>query len=82
MVYPRLAHMGEFYQELGLLRNDIKMTQRQDFEYLLMLSRPWWDLDENFLAIRTHPSRLEILDQKTLDGVPLWVFYRKKDQEQ
>jgi len=75
--WPTRANICELYQELGLLRKDLKITKRKDFDYLLVLSRPYWNFQPFFAFLGIPQSELEIIASQELDGVPLWVLYRQ-----
>lgn len=79
--WPTSADICSFYQELGMLRKDLKITRRKDFDYLLMLSRPYWNFEPFFASLGIPQSELEIIADQKLDGVPLWVLYQQRREK-
>jgi len=77
LCWPTRARICEFYQELGLLKKEVKITYQTDFDYLLMLSRPYWDYQPFFDSIGVDRRELTVEAESTLDGVPLWVLYKR-----
>lgn len=106
--WPVNTKLGRFYQEIGLLRKDLRISHtndhysvaslkdgtivilnenagphgkiknpENDFEYLLMLSRPYWDYEPFFRSLGVRRSQLQVVASKSLDGVPLWVLYKR-----
>ena len=76
--YPMRDTLWKLYQELGFLRTDIMVTEGYDFNYILILSRPYWDSPGFYRTLKVTPSQLTILDSQKLDGVPLWIFYKRE----
>ena len=74
--FPMDPGLWELYQELGLLRPDIKIAKGRDFDYILILSRPYWNYGGTFRFIGISQRNLESVKYKMIDGVPLWVLYR------
>jgi hypothetical protein len=76
--FPMDPDMHQLYQEEGFLRRDIICTDGPDFDYVLVLSRPYWNygpIFRDFLHISQR--KLVSLQYRQLDGVPLWVLYKK-----
>jgi hypothetical protein len=80
LCWPAPARIGEFYQELDLLRPDIKLSRTKEFDYLLVLSRPYVDFEPTFAYLKVKPDQLAVRGYASLDGVPLWVLYERKTQ--
>jgi len=74
--FPPNPYLPSLYKELNLLRGDLRTTQGQDFDYLLILSRPRPNFFPYFYDLGVSQSRLKPLDSQELDGVPLWVLYK------
>jgi 4-amino-4-deoxy-L-arabinose transferase-like glycosyltransferase len=76
--HPMNQYQPELYVELGLLRKDIIVKDSQDAEYVVILSRPYWDFAGNYSRAGINPIRPRIVAHRDLDGVPLWVLYRTR----
>jgi 4-amino-4-deoxy-L-arabinose transferase-like glycosyltransferase len=76
--WPTSAKICEFHQELKLLKPEIKVTTSKDFDYLLMLSRPYPDYEPFFDELGFDRKELKVVAEKKLDGVALWRLYQKK----
>jgi len=79
--WPPAPNICAFYQELGLLRKDIQITRKTDFNYLLYLSRPVWNPEWLFLELGLTTEDMLLVDKQELDGVPLWTLYYQKQGE-
>jgi 4-amino-4-deoxy-L-arabinose transferase-like glycosyltransferase len=76
--FPANAHMTGLYRELGLLREDIIVKDCTEAQFVVILSRPYWDFAGNYSYAGINPVRPEIVASAELDGVPLWVLYRTR----
>ncbi len=74
--WPPRAKVCEFDKELGLLRKDIQITKRINFDYLLILSRPYWNFEPFLASIGIPQSELQTVASQELDRVPLWTLYQ------
>ncbi len=75
--FPMDANLHELYQSLGLLRKDIIVTEGNDFDYVLILSRPFWNYARIFQLLALQQPRLIVVDSLVRDSVPFWVLYRR-----
>ena len=75
--FPMDADMWNLYRRLGLLRQDFRMTEGTDFDYLLVLSRPYWNYGPIFRYVGVPQARLQPVDSLVVDGVPFWVLYQR-----
>lgn len=75
---PMDPDLHELYQDLGLLRRDIQVVEEGDFDYALVLSRPYWNYPRLFMLLGVPRRGLEVAGSLVRDGVPFWVLYRRK----
>jgi len=68
--------MFEFYQKEGRLRPDIKITDKQDFDYHILLNRRSV-LSQSDRALLRHASRP--IASVTVGGMPLVFVYKAKE---
>jgi hypothetical protein len=78
LCWPAPAKIGEFYEEIGLLRKDVRITYEKNFDYLLVLSRPTDNFQPTFAYLHVAPAQLKAIASDELDGVPLWVLYKRE----
>jgi 4-amino-4-deoxy-L-arabinose transferase-like glycosyltransferase len=78
--WPNTAHICEFNQELGWLRKDIRVINTSDFQYLLLLSRPYPGYQPLFQDLSKKAGipqdSFQPILQHDLDTVPLWTLYK------
>jgi len=75
--YPMDPELWSLYRELGLLRADLRVTEESDFDYLLMLSRPYWNCPRNFQRLGVPIYRLNPIASLAVEEVPFWVLYQQ-----
>ena len=78
--FPMDPELWNLYRELGLLRSDLRVTEDSDFDYLLMLSRPFWNCELTFKGVGVPIYRLNPIASLVVDQVPFWVLYQKPPQ--
>ncbi len=78
--FPMADDLWRLYQELGWLRPDIKVTDYYDFDYILILSRPYWNAPEIFRFLKIPQRELQVKDYQSLDRVPLWILYQPQSK--
>jgi hypothetical protein len=76
--FPADPELPRLYRELGLIRDDIRLTGAPDFDHVVVLSRPYWDYPPLFTALRVARTGLVPVESVDVDGVPLWVLYRRQ----
>jgi len=69
--------LWSLYRELGMLRADLRVTEESDFDYLLMLSRPYWNCPLNFQRLGVPIYRLNPIASLAKEEVPFWVLYQQ-----
>lgn len=74
--FPMDPDLWKLYQEMGLLRKDIRVSTGTDFDYILILSRPYWNYAGIFRFLNIPQPKLKPLAYEMLDEVPLWVLYQ------
>lgn len=77
-VFPSDPELPQLYRRLGLIRADVDLTGASDFDYVVVLSRPYWDYPPLFTALRVARTGLVPVESVDVDGVPLWVLYRRQ----
>ena len=75
--FPMDPDLWNLYRRLGLLRNDLRVTEGMDFDYLLVLSRPYWNYGPIFRYLGIPQPQLKPVDSLVVDGVPFWVLYQR-----
>ncbi|MFQ5849497.1 MAG: ArnT family glycosyltransferase [Candidatus Binatia bacterium] len=65
--------MFSYYQQEGRLRRDIRITEGEDFQYLVLLNRRSTFGEDTHTLVKTVPPHNAL----RLDGVPLVLIYRK-----
>lgn len=68
------------YQEMGWLRSDLRLTKGTDFDYVLILSRPYWNSPRIFSRLGVPVSELVPVKALVVDEVPFYILYRRKAQ--
>lgn len=66
------------YQEMGLLRGEFRLTKGTEFDYVLILSRPYWNSPRIFSRLGVPPSELVPVKALVVDDVPFYILYRRK----
>jgi len=74
--FPMDPDLWNLYQELGLLRQEIRVSSGNDFDYILILSRPYWNYAGIFRFLNIPQPQLKPLAYQMLDEVPLWALYQ------
>lgn len=74
---PMDPDLHQLYASLGLLRKDIQVVEGNDFDYAVVLSRPYWNYARLFEELGVPRSRLNVVGALARDQVPFWVLYRR-----
>lgn len=65
--------MFEYYQKQGLLRRDIRITEKDDFDYYILLNRRSTFSERDWVIWDRNPKLWDVF---RLDGVPLILIYK------
>ena len=74
---PMDRYMWKLYIEEGMLGKDREISSGTDFDYILVLSRPYWNYENLFRYIGVPHRMLAPVDSLIVDGVPFWILYRR-----